>query len=256
MAGAVGAARDGADAADARGGAGDGAARGGGGSSTSRPRRASAPAGRTWPTRDARPPSCRCHARSPTCTPTAGVLVNAVTPGAVSGELWTAPGGLADQVAAGPGDHARGGARDDRGPRSRSAGWAPSEEIAAVIAFLVLGAGVERRRRRLVGRRRRGADASSELATLPAGNLPRRCRSTPKPSARPTSRSSMPSAARRSASTPRPSARRTRSTSTSTPPGRPGYADVVAPPMFAVVYAGARGRRRRCSTPTSASTSR
>ena len=33
-----------------------------------------------------------------------------------------------------------------------------------------------------------------------------------------------------------------------------GYADVVAPPMFAVVYRAARWRRR-CSTPRSASTS-
>src|SRR3712207_3426924 len=28
-----------------------------------------------------------------------GVLVNAVAPGAIEGELWTAPGGLADEIA-------------------------------------------------------------------------------------------------------------------------------------------------------------
>lgn len=64
-----------------------------------------------------------------------GVLVNAVTPGAVASELWMAPGGLADQVAA-----ARGISRDEaialqaaKAPLGRLA--APGE-IADVVAFL------------------------------------------------------------------------------------------------------------------------
>ena len=64
-----------------------------------------------------------------------GVLVNAVTPGPVSGELWEADGGLADQQAA-----ATGATREDvlagraRGvPIGR---FGTPEEIAAVIAFL------------------------------------------------------------------------------------------------------------------------
>ena len=64
-----------------------------------------------------------------------GVLINAVTPGPVGGELWLAPGGLADQAA-----HARGISREEvlestarRTPLGR---MATEEEIAAVIVFL------------------------------------------------------------------------------------------------------------------------
>jgi NAD(P)-dependent dehydrogenase (short-subunit alcohol dehydrogenase family) len=64
-----------------------------------------------------------------------GVLVNAVAPGPVAGELWLAPGGLADQQAS-----ARGIAREDvlestasRVPIGR---MGTEEEIAAVIVFL------------------------------------------------------------------------------------------------------------------------
>jgi 3-oxoacyl-[acyl-carrier protein] reductase len=64
-----------------------------------------------------------------------GALVNAVAPGAVGGELWLSPGGLADQQAA-----ARGVGRDEvlestasRVPIGR---LATEEEIAAVIVFL------------------------------------------------------------------------------------------------------------------------
>lgn len=63
------------------------------------------------------------------------VLVNAVAPGPVGGELWLAPGGLADQQA-----QARGLTREQvleataqRTPRGR---LAAEEEIAAVIVFL------------------------------------------------------------------------------------------------------------------------
>ena len=64
-----------------------------------------------------------------------GVLVNAVTPGPVAGELWLAPGGLAEQYAA-----AKGITRDEmleqqaaKVPLGR---MATEAEIAAVIVFL------------------------------------------------------------------------------------------------------------------------
>jgi NAD(P)-dependent dehydrogenase (short-subunit alcohol dehydrogenase family) len=64
-----------------------------------------------------------------------GVLVNAVAPGPVATELWTAPGGLADQQAA-----AKGVRREEvieevaaRVPIGR---LGREEEIAAVIVFL------------------------------------------------------------------------------------------------------------------------
>ena len=64
-----------------------------------------------------------------------GVLVNAVAPGAVATELWTAEGGLADQAAA-----ARGVSREDalaaQAARIPVGRLAQPEEIAAVIAFL------------------------------------------------------------------------------------------------------------------------
>jgi 3-oxoacyl-[acyl-carrier protein] reductase len=64
-----------------------------------------------------------------------GVLVNAVTPGAIEGELWTAAGGLADQIAE------RGGTTRDEVLESTRASpplgrMGTNEEIAAVIAFL------------------------------------------------------------------------------------------------------------------------
>ncbi len=64
-----------------------------------------------------------------------GVLVNAVAPGPVEDELWTDPGGLADQLAA-----RRGSDRDDVLEASRSklpiGRMATPEEIAAAIVFL------------------------------------------------------------------------------------------------------------------------
>jgi 3-oxoacyl-[acyl-carrier protein] reductase len=64
-----------------------------------------------------------------------GVLVNAVAPGPIAGELWLRDGGMADQIAA-----ARGIARGevlastaDRLPRGE---MGSEEEVAAVIAFL------------------------------------------------------------------------------------------------------------------------
>jgi 3-oxoacyl-[acyl-carrier protein] reductase len=64
-----------------------------------------------------------------------GVLINAVTPGAVADELWLAPGGMADQAA-----KAQGITREEalkataaRTPRGE---MGSAEEIAAVIAFL------------------------------------------------------------------------------------------------------------------------
>ena len=64
-----------------------------------------------------------------------GVLVNAVAPGPVEDELWTEPGGLADQLAA-----RRGSDREEVLESSRSrlpvGRMATPEEIAAAIVFL------------------------------------------------------------------------------------------------------------------------
>jgi 3-oxoacyl-[acyl-carrier protein] reductase len=66
---------------------------------------------------------------------TQGVLVNAVAPGPVAGDLWLAPGGLADQQAS-----ARGISReqvlDSTASRVPIGRMATEEEIASVIAFL------------------------------------------------------------------------------------------------------------------------
>jgi len=64
-----------------------------------------------------------------------GVLVNAITPGPIATELWTGPGGMADQVA-----RARGATREEV-LESIGAGvpigrLGTEQEIAAVIAFL------------------------------------------------------------------------------------------------------------------------
>jgi 3-oxoacyl-[acyl-carrier protein] reductase len=64
-----------------------------------------------------------------------GVLVNAVSPGAVEGELWQSDGGLADQIAARTGQ-----TRDEVLAATRSSlplgRMGTDDEIAAVIAFL------------------------------------------------------------------------------------------------------------------------
>ena len=64
-----------------------------------------------------------------------GVLVNAVTPGAVAGELWEEEGGLADQIAA-----RTGSTRDEVLEATSSSPplgrMGEADEIAAVIAFL------------------------------------------------------------------------------------------------------------------------
>jgi 3-oxoacyl-[acyl-carrier protein] reductase len=64
-----------------------------------------------------------------------GVLVNAVTPGAVDTPLWLADGGLADQVAEAKGISRDEALEDQRGkiPLGR---FGTDEEIAAVIVFL------------------------------------------------------------------------------------------------------------------------
>jgi 3-oxoacyl-[acyl-carrier protein] reductase len=64
-----------------------------------------------------------------------GVLVNAVTPGAIEGELWKEEGGLADQLAARTGQ-----TRDEVLEATRSSPplgrMGTDDEVAAVIAFL------------------------------------------------------------------------------------------------------------------------
>jgi 3-oxoacyl-[acyl-carrier protein] reductase len=64
-----------------------------------------------------------------------GVLVNAVTPGAVEGELWTEEGGLADQIAA-----RMGSTREEVLEATRASPpigrMGTDDEVAAVIVFL------------------------------------------------------------------------------------------------------------------------
>lgn len=64
-----------------------------------------------------------------------GVLVNAVAPGPLEGEMWTEPGGLADQIAA-----RQGTTREEVLAATRSGPplgrMGTDEEVAAVIAFL------------------------------------------------------------------------------------------------------------------------
>jgi 3-oxoacyl-[acyl-carrier protein] reductase len=64
-----------------------------------------------------------------------GVLVNAVTPGAIEGELWKEEGGLADQIAA-----RTGSTRDEVLAATRSSPplgrMGTDDEVAAVIVFL------------------------------------------------------------------------------------------------------------------------
>jgi 3-oxoacyl-[acyl-carrier protein] reductase len=64
-----------------------------------------------------------------------GVLVNAVTPGTVEGELWTEEGGLADQIAA-----RTGSTREEVLDGTRSSPplgrMGTDDEVAAVITFL------------------------------------------------------------------------------------------------------------------------
>lgn len=64
-----------------------------------------------------------------------GVLVNAIAPGPIAGELWLKPGGLADQLAA-----RRGTTREEviqqTAARVPLARLATEQEIAAVIVFL------------------------------------------------------------------------------------------------------------------------
>jgi 3-oxoacyl-[acyl-carrier protein] reductase len=64
-----------------------------------------------------------------------GVLVNAVAPGAVAGDLWLSPGGLADQQAAARGV-TRGEVLESIASRVPIGRLATDEEIAAVIVFL------------------------------------------------------------------------------------------------------------------------
>ena len=64
-----------------------------------------------------------------------GVLVNAVAPGAIDGELWKEEGGLADQIAARTGQTREQVLESTRSspPRGR---MGTDDEVAAVIAFL------------------------------------------------------------------------------------------------------------------------
>jgi 3-oxoacyl-[acyl-carrier protein] reductase len=63
-----------------------------------------------------------------------GVLVNAVTPGAVATGLWTGPGGLAEQAGGGP--EGRDEALEAAAAKIPLGRMGTPEEIAAVIVFL------------------------------------------------------------------------------------------------------------------------
>ena len=65
-----------------------------------------------------------------------GVLVNAVAPGPIAGELWLADGGLADQNARRARGDARGGAWRGGRRACRSGGSGPSRRSPTVIVFL------------------------------------------------------------------------------------------------------------------------
>ena len=82
--------------------------------------------------------------------------MNAVAPGPVEDELWTAPGGLADQIAARRGQ-TREEVLESTRSRRRWAAWAASEEVAATIAFLCSEQAANVKRRDLARRRRLGA---------------------------------------------------------------------------------------------------
>jgi 3-oxoacyl-[acyl-carrier protein] reductase len=64
-----------------------------------------------------------------------GVLVNAVAPGAVEGESWTAPGGLADEIAERTGTTAAEVLEANRA-RTPVGRMGTDDEVAAVIVFL------------------------------------------------------------------------------------------------------------------------
>jgi 3-oxoacyl-[acyl-carrier protein] reductase len=64
-----------------------------------------------------------------------GVLINAIAPGPVASELWTGPGGLADQQAEAKGI-TREEALEQAGAKVPIGRLGSAEEIAAVIVFL------------------------------------------------------------------------------------------------------------------------
>ncbi len=83
-----------------------------------------------------------------------GVLVNAICPGPVESEMWMEPGGLLDQSAAMSGAETR-----ERGARHRrleapDRAARPGRRDRRRDRLPLLGAGLLRQRRRLVGRRR------------------------------------------------------------------------------------------------------
>jgi 3-oxoacyl-[acyl-carrier protein] reductase len=64
-----------------------------------------------------------------------GVLVNAVVPGPIEGQMWLAPGGLADQLAQASG-RTREQVMEEMAARQPARRLGSEDEVAAVIAFL------------------------------------------------------------------------------------------------------------------------
>ena len=224
----------GPDAADARAGARDGAGVDGAGSSTSARPPGKRPSGTNMAYSVTKAAQLSLSRAFADLYAGRGVLVNAVAPGPVGNELWLAHGGLADQTAA-----ARGITREEvleAAPIATClwAGWPEADEIAAVIVFLCSRARLERGRCRLVGRRRlRARDHLTEAyeSSAPMAVEHRRNRQDLRAVTYAVGREKI---------------REYASAVGETDPlyldveaaRAAGYDDVVAPPMFAVVYAG------------------
>jgi 3-oxoacyl-[acyl-carrier protein] reductase len=102
-----------------------------------------------------------------------GVLINAVAPGPVESPLWTAEGGLADEIA-----RRRGVTRDEALAATREkvslARMGAEDEIAAVIAFLRSEPAPNVAGGRVVGRRGLApADPLGAPSLAREGNMPR-----------------------------------------------------------------------------------
>ena len=169
--------------------------------------------------------------RSPTRTPRVACSSTRSPPGRWPRELWIAPGGLADQVGRRPGHDPRGGARGARRAVFRSGASERPRRSRLSSSSCAL-------RRRPMSPAPRGRSTAALVAVI-IWSRPSCCPSTPKPSARPIPPSTY--------AVGREKIREFAAAVGETNPlhldleaaRAAGHEDVVAPPMFAVVYAGA-----------------